>query len=1388
MYQDITDQTGETGFRQRATAVGGGLLSAGLEAFGGESKMLQNLLRGGGVNSFRQAGKEIGKAAIESAIGEAGTEAGQEAIASLAPGVAGGQFPTIGEFASRVGEAGAAGGVTGGVMGGASRGVTAVGDVRPYAAALRDAVSPQPMQGINADGGLQPYTGQRLEVDDSPSRRINQNDVQSLATLQQMDTARGTPYQPPRDPNLQMLSRLSIDPQVTQSIYSIGQTLSAIEGGLEVDQSIKDDLLRQSGGISQFLGRIADSATRRNDPTGGINVVLDLQKRLDNWAKDTTAYNDLTAEAMAIGRESSSQQQGLMRQRGDASGVAGALGQLESDQSNRFGPGVRGEVRQTLSDAGTDIVQRLRQARLEDERQIAEAQARADAEAKARAAAETARIKAEADAKARSEAEAARVKAEAEAKALADAEVARAKISPPTESSLPADAGAAPVGGVPVAAPVLQSQIDSLQGFVDEVEEESANLPSPAKLASLAKKAQKLGHISQSDYNNIMVTQRSMGSRDDTVDAMGELESYLSIKLDDLKKSQRTEQAKPNVTQDQASQASPAPTVQPSKTKTPSRPEDAPTNKVKGVANANQIESPVALPSGNQPQGSAQDAGGSPNSLPISAGETQRNQPDGGSPTQKYKDGSDVKVGDYVRVNKLAGQTKIFGTVAEVRDGVPLVRISTIGKGQSGTAQSEKSGIRLGDTVAVSKKGVFLTKEVNKNELIEEKRKEKQTAKGAAKASKAEQAQEIINNGANDELFDEFFDLISKVSERNKEAQQKLLAFRERIGQEPGGKVRLIGLEAAARLRNMSQSLEMQAQAFASKYGAELLRNYNEERAAQYYLQAIQDWVLKSLKSDSDVRFSPSEIAMVALKNAMRKRAVDRLTSSMSSGTDLDGAETSPIEQIAATETGSAAAAAPVGTPSAQSTSAPSMFSLIKDLRKFADFIVNAVAIAEKKTGRQLTPSEFSDAVAVGVVDLVKSSSEASRVQELQSTIMSIGDQVSGDLQEYYDEGRTPAIREAIEDGTLSNSLNAAIDSIDTGNQSLPAGELTLEQAINTVLQTEPAGSLLRAIANKLLKAGVNARVIVLNDAAFDQLGARPGATAFYQSDPERNTIYVRQSAKSHDYLVMHEAIHAATVAALRTNVLFRNEIGRLRTQAIAALGNTSYGLQDHGSNFKNLSEFVAEALSSSEFQKALGGVKAGGQSLWDKFKALISKILGVSGKEKTLLDEVIERTSEQFSPNVATGNRSAGETLYAAPRISSDEKRQALLSVPGLQMDNVRAIENLAATQAQMIPASAIAMLGAASRRTQRRLAWIDRQANASASPSTISSLMSASPSYSEVEEIAELSHGVDKLARDIERNKERAEKRLEDLQTQFAGIGSMRAELAAEIGRAHV
>jgi hypothetical protein len=263
----------------------------------------------------------------------------------------------------------------------------------------------------------------------------------------------------------------------------------------------------------------------------------------------------------------------------------------------------------------------------------------------------------------------------------------------------------------------------------------------------------------------------------------------------------------------------------------------------------------------------------------------------------------------------------------------------------------------------------------------------------------------------------------------------------------------------------------------------------------------------------------------------------------------------------------------------------------------------------------------------------------------------------------------------------------------------------------------------------------------------------------------------------------MHEAVHAATVYALRTNVSFRNEVRRLRDAAVNALGaNSFYGLQEHGSNFNNLAEFVGESMSSQEFRDALNGVvDKDGQSLWTKFLNLIGRLFGFKGEQKTLLDQIVNLSTEQFAPNIAIseGDQGVGE-LMSAPQIESAEQLNDLTSVPGLNAANIAAIENLAATQAQMVPGSIVSQIATLPTTVRRSLNWLVEQAAASPSPKALSSMPTVTEE--DVQAKHEAAHAVDKLARDVENERSKVLESLEEQRNQYAAlINGLKANLAS-------
>lgn len=112
--------------------------------------------------------------------------------------------------------------------------------------------------------------------------------------------------------------------------------------------------------------------------------------------------------------------------------------------------------------------------------------------------------------------------------------------------------------------------------------------------------------------------------------------------------------------------------------------------------------------------------------------------------------------------------------------------------------------------------------------------------------------------------------------------------------------------------------------------------------------------------------------------------------------------------------------------------------------------------------------------------------------------------------------------------------------------------------------------------------------------------------------------------------VLLHEAVHAATVHAIDYNPEFKAQVEKLfEVSKKAARGKpTLYG-------HKNIREFIAEAFSDKKFQEHLASVKSTGvakTSLWEEFKDLIKKMLNVSPDEATLFDDVMNVSGNLFT------------------------------------------------------------------------------------------------------------------------------------------------------------
>lgn len=160
-------------------------------------------------------------------------------------------------------------------------------------------------------------------------------------------------------------------------------------------------------------------------------------------------------------------------------------------------------------------------------------------------------------------------------------------------------------------------------------------------------------------------------------------------------------------------------------------------------------------------------------------------------------------------------------------------------------------------------------------------------------------------------------------------------------------------------------------------------------------------------------------------------------------------------------------------------------------------------------------------------------------------------------------------------------------------------------------------------------------RGVVLNVVERDGAGLVSGEHSAPQAEASslNSTVTMRVSPEAGTqgtvdgvYILLHEAIHAATTNSERTDPVARRAVADMLAHAreqATKLGvdpDVFYGLSE-------TQEFLAEAFTNPELQGLLRQMPARNtekfQSLWDEFKDFVRRLLGLGDKDATLLDEV---------------------------------------------------------------------------------------------------------------------------------------------------------------------
>ena len=236
--------------------------------------------------------------------------------------------------------------------------------------------------------------------------------------------------------------------------------------------------------------------------------------------------------------------------------------------------------------------------------------------------------------------------------------------------------------------------------------------------------------------------------------------------------------------------------------------------------------------------------------------------------------------------------------------------------------------------------------------------------------------------------------------------------------------------------------------------------------------------------------------------------------------------------------------------------------------------------------------------------------------------------------------------------------------------------ELDIDDLVSRGILTDRDGKLLTEL---VITSGGDSRIEVVNPEDLP-----PRAAAVY--DPNTNTIRVSKDAKLNlGRVLMHEYTHALTFMGLkyadermtsrgdiisatpRPGVDIRDlreasrqmdELFSIAEKAANNLGEKFYGLS-------NRMEFVAEAFSSKKFQDFLSSIPSttgGKQSLFDRFIAIVKKVLGT--ENDSLLTDVITATDPFVGAKKrVTGTLMISEDSPALPDEPSEPERSSVLA-----------------------------------------------------------------------------------------------------------------------------
>jgi hypothetical protein len=214
----------------------------------------------------------------------------------------------------------------------------------------------------------------------------------------------------------------------------------------------------------------------------------------------------------------------------------------------------------------------------------------------------------------------------------------------------------------------------------------------------------------------------------------------------------------------------------------------------------------------------------------------------------------------------------------------------------------------------------------------------------------------------------------------------------------------------------------------------------------------------------------------------------------------------------------------------------------------------------------------------------------------------------------------------------------------------------TPAQILRAIIKDKALPQDLRDMASEMLRVApdINVPVISKRFEAVDEVGE------YVHPQDGDEAIYLDPRADSAAQTFLHEFIHAATADGIARN----KPAGRRLVEMFEAYKAATPDADNYG--FKNVYEFVAEAMTSPTFQAELKSRNRTGtkKSYWNSFVDLVKNILGI--QKRSTLEEILDLTKD-----LSTAQNKAWQAGMQSVYNGTPQNNIKFLSVQGAQLNS---------------------------------------------------------------------------------------------------------------------